>query len=164
MKTLLVLRHGKSSWQDPFLADPDRPLKKRGKRAAKKMGEEIRRRALLPELVLSSKAKRARQTAKRAAEAMGYEGEVLREKDLYFTSAKKHLDVIAGLDDRHSRVLLVGHNPDLEDLVEKLTGESPALPTAALAAIELAIDAWKDVAPGKGTLSFLVKPKELGKE
>jgi phosphohistidine phosphatase len=94
VKALLVLRHGKSSWKDTSLHDFDRPLTKRGKRAATEMGKEISRRHLTPDLILSSAARRARQTAKRVAKATGYSGNIAREIQLYLTGVHRHLDVL----------------------------------------------------------------------
>ncbi|MCP5114137.1 MAG: histidine phosphatase family protein, partial [bacterium] len=137
MKTLLLMRHGKSSWENSSLADFDRPLKKRGERAAAAIGREIQRRGLLPDLVLSSAAKRARETANIAVQSAGIQAPVDFTEDLYGTGLRGYLAVLAEVDDSHKRVLLVAHNPDIEDLVEHLTGESVTMPTAALVQVEL---------------------------
>jgi len=162
MKTLLILRHGKSDWGQP-IPDHDRPLTGRGKRAAVRMGEEIRDRDLVPDLILSSTAKRARATAKRAKKACGYEGQTIKAAELYLSGVVGHLEVLSEVGPSHPRVLIVGHNPDLEDLVHELTGAAIAMPTAALACIDLELDSWAGVARAKGTLRFVLSPRELGR-
>ena len=165
MKTLLILRHGKSSWDEP-VDDHERPLKGRGKKAAVRMGQEIRARDLMPELILSSTAKRARKTARRAARSAGYEGDIVETGALYFTGVEGHLESLAQVSDVHQRIMIVGHNPNLENLVQELTGEEVVLPTAALAGIELEVDSWSAIADSSGKLQFLLLPRELeaGKE
>jgi len=160
MKTLLLLRHGKSDW-DQAVADRDRPLKGRGKRASARMGEELRNRDLLPDLIVSSTAKRARATAKRVKKASGYAGKTVKTDELYMTGVERHLKVLAGVEDTHQRVLLVGHNPDQEELARKLTGQAITLPTAALACIDLAIGSWSQATAAKGELRFLLNPSEI---
>lgn len=162
MKTLLVLRHAKSSWADASLADHDRPLKKRGRRDAPRMGELIRDEGLTPDLIVSSTAKRARQTAAPVAEACGYEGEVQFTRDLYHADPEEIVQVLRPLPDEAERVLIVGHNPGLEDLVEALTDGYERMPTAALAQIELPIERWADLREDtEGELIALWLPREL---
>jgi phosphohistidine phosphatase len=124
------------------------------------VGEELRNREMMPDLILSSTAKRARSTAKCVKKASGYEGKTLKTDDLYMAGVERHLKVLAGVDDSHQRVLLVGHNPDLEELAHVLTGQAIALPTAALACIDLAIDSWSQATEAKGDLRFLLNPSE----
>lgn len=162
MKTLLVLRHGKSSWSDASLDDHDRPLKGRGKRAAKKIGRVLRERGLLPDLVLSSTAKRACATAKLALQEAGYEGDVVKVRDFYFASVHKQLAAVS----RHARgkdktILIVGHNPALEELVATLTGDEVSLTTANLAVVDLDVEDWDTLPKARGTLRVLVRPREL---
>ena len=163
MKTLLVLRHGKSSWSDPSTDDHDRPLKRRGKQAAKKIGYAVRERDLLPDLILCSTARRARGTARRFQEAAGYRGEVVKTRKLYFTSVKRHLNAIAKEAGNSSdqRVMIIGHNPDLEDLVEAVTGEYVVLTTANLACIDLDVDSWSEIDAARGRLRWVIRPKDL---
>jgi phosphohistidine phosphatase len=161
LKTLLLLRHAKSSWKDASLEDFDRPLTKQGKRVAKGMGKELRRRQLIPDLILSSAARRTQQTAKRVAKTAGYDGMITAEPRLYLTGVRHHLEVLMGVNDAYGRVLLLGHNPDLEDLVAQLTGQEVSLPTGALVGIDLEIDSWSAMPGSSGQLLFLVTPKEL---
>jgi phosphohistidine phosphatase len=163
MKTLLVLRHAKSSWNDSTLVDHDRPLNKRGHRDAPRMGELVRDERLTPDVIISSDAIRAQMTAEGVAEAAGYAGEILLDHLLYLASPDDILAVLRTVPETNARtVMIVGHNPGLEDLVEQLTGEQQDLPTAALAQIVLPIDRWRDLdASTRGTLLGLWRPKEL---
>ena len=164
MKKLLLLRHAKSSWDDPGLADFDRPLNERGRRAAPLMGEFIRERQLRPDLVISSPAKRARETAALVLAAAGLETEVRYDERIYEATAGRLLEVVSGIEDDRQLVMLVGHNPGFENLLERLTAESLRVPTAALALIALELDEWGEAAGGRGgRLEWLVKPKELAK-
>jgi phosphohistidine phosphatase len=145
MKTLLILRHAKSSWKNTGLADHDRPLTKRGKRDAPRMGRLLRDENLTPDLILSSTAKRALDTAEAVAEASGYEGEVESRPEFYMAGAEAYLRALRALSDDYECVMVIGHNPGLEELVEGLTGEAEAMPTAALAQVELTLKRWRDL-------------------
>ena len=159
MKTLLILRHGKSSWADPGLDDHERPLKKRGRRSARSIGEQLSKAGLQPDLVLSSTARRARSTAHRCLAAAGVEAPIELTRDLYATGAARHLEEISRrAANEHRTVMVVGHNPDLEDLVAVLTGEPTTLKTAYLAAISLKIESWANLATARGRLDLLLRP------
>ncbi len=163
MKTLLVLRHAKSSWKDPDLADHDRPLNKRGKRDAPRMGGLMREQGLEPELILCSTAKRARLTAEAVVEECGYEGEMWLDRDLYSFDYEPYLEALAALPDEYGCVMVVGHNPAMEELIEALTGEYLRLPTAALAELHLPVESWEQLDEVEdGVLVNLWRPKELG--
>jgi phosphohistidine phosphatase len=162
MKTLLVLRHAKSSWNDPALDDHERPLNKRGRRDAPRMGELVREYGLIPDVVISSDAVRARLTAEAVAEAARYAGEILLAPQLYMAGPADILSLLPTVRKNAGTVMIVGHNPGLEKLVEQLTGERQDLPTAALAQISLRIDRWRDLKPStRGTLVGLWRPEEL---
>jgi len=162
MKTLLVLRHAKSSWRESELADHDRPLNKRGKRDAPRMGELMRVEGLLPDLILTSSARRAHRTAELVAEASGYDGEVQVSRDLYAAGPEEFVEALAGLMPVLDTVLVVGHNPGVEELLEMLTDEAPAMPTAALAQVELDIEGWADLeGEVTGRLVNLWLPRDL---
>ncbi|MCP3963909.1 MAG: histidine phosphatase family protein [bacterium] len=162
MKTLLVLRHGKSSWSSSGLADHDRPLKGRGKRAARRMGQELRARDLVPDLIVSSTARRALSTARRAAETAGYDGDITETRQFYLVTVEDLLTAVAEhVEDEHDRVMIVGHNPTSEDLVEHLTGKDVIMTTANLACLDLDIASWQDVTQATGQLRFLLRPREL---
>jgi phosphohistidine phosphatase len=163
MKTLLILRHAKSSWKDPSLADHDRPLKKRGRRDAPRMGQLIQEEGLVPDLILSSTARRARDTAEAVADNCSYDGELIMTRDLYHSGPEDYLYVLQNLEgDDHDRVMVVGHNPGLEDFLELLTDEYERLPTAAMAQVELPIESWRDIDQDiQGELINLWRPREL---
>jgi phosphohistidine phosphatase len=162
MKTLLVLRHAKSSWDDPALDDHERPLNKRGQRDAPRMGELLREHKLIPDVVISSDAVRARLTAEAVAAAARYAGKILLDPHLYMASPADILSLLPKVPENAATVMIVGHNPGLEKLVEQLTGERQDLPTATLAQIGLPIDRWRDLKMStRGTLVDLWRPEEL---
>ena len=162
MKTLLVLRHAKSSWNDSALDDHERPLNKRGLRDAPRMGELVRDYGLIPDVVISSDAVRARLTAEAVAKAARYAGEILLDPHLYLASPADILSRLKRARENAETVMIVGHNPGLEQLVEQLTGERQDLPTAALAQIGLPIDQWRDLKRStRGTLVGLWRPKDV---
>jgi phosphohistidine phosphatase len=161
MRTLLILRHAKSSWKDASLPDHERPLNKRGRRDAPRVGRRLRDEGLTPDLILCSTARRARDTAEAVAEASGYEGEIESRPDLYMADSDAYLHALRGLPDDYERVMVVGHNPGLEELLEALTGEVEALPTAALAQVELGLRRWRDLDDeSEGRLVSLWRPRE----
>jgi phosphohistidine phosphatase len=163
VKTLLILRHAKSSWDDASLDDRDRPLNPRGRRDAPRMGELLRRERLIPDVIITSDAVRAHTTAVAAAEPAGYTREIVLDSLLYHASPEDVIAVLQAVPDQSARtVMIVGHNPGLEDLVEQLTGEPHDLPTAALVQVALPIDAWRELDAGtQGTIVGLWRPKEL---
>jgi phosphohistidine phosphatase len=162
MKTLLLLRHAKSSWAEPGATDHDRPLNDRGKHDAPRMGRFLLEQQLLPDLIVSSTAKRARKTAERVVAACGYQGDLQITESLYLAQPVAYLRLLQTFADDRQRVLMVGHNPGLEDLVELLTGEIVALPTAALVKIAIDIDRWSDLSTDTpGRLEHIWRPKEL---
>ena len=162
MKTLLVLRHAKSSWSDPTVDDHDRPLNARGTRDAPRMGLLIRELHLTPDVIISSDAVRARVTAAAVAEALGFGEEIRRERRLYLASPSDIVAVVRTVPAPATIAMIVGHNPGLEELVERLSGESNELPTAALAQIALPIERWRDLKVStRGQLIGLWRPKEL---
>jgi phosphohistidine phosphatase len=162
MKTLLLLRHAKSSWDDPVLPDHDRPLTERGKKDAKRIGRLLREFRLVPELIVSSTAQRARKTASKVAKACGYTGEVEVASRLYHAYSSQFIEVLREIGNQHATVLVVAHNPGLEELVRHLTGQVETMPTAALAQVSLDIERWQDlIVPPGGRLLQVWRPKEL---
>ncbi|MCA9872376.1 MAG: histidine phosphatase family protein [Anaerolineales bacterium] len=162
MKTLLVLRHAKSSWSNDYLADHERPLNDRGKQDAPRMGRLLQAEDLTPDLIISSSAERALTTAELVALNCGYDNEIAVTRRFYHADAEDYLAVLGEVDDAYEQVMVVGHNPGMEELVEDLTGESVRMATAGLAYLQLDIDSWRDL-----TLDTLAKlqalwlPKEL---
>jgi phosphohistidine phosphatase len=162
MKTLLVMRHAKSSWAEPTQADHDRPLNKRGKKAAPLMGRLLQERDAVPDLILSSTAMRAVSTARAVAESCGYAGVVEERRELYLAEPEGYLAVIRGVPSEVGRLLVVGHNPGAENLIEELTGELAEMPTAAIARIALAVDTWSALELDQShELAAHFRPKEL---
>lgn len=160
MKTLFLLRHAKSSWSDPGLADFDRPLNERGIRTAPFMGELMKRDGLEPAVILSSPAVRARQTAEAVKKSAGLDAEIRLEHQIYEASPHSLLHVVSALDDAHDSAMLVGHNPGMEGFIRYLTGNLEPMPTAALAVIQLNIIEWNAVDDGCGELLRVYRPKD----
>src|SRR5215510_9441083 len=140
MKTLLLLRHGKSSRDDPALDDFDRPLNERGVSDSKLSGKYARRQKVKADLVLSSPATRAKDTAELFIAAADLKQPPVYDERVYEASARRLLQVLSELDDANESVLLIGHNPGLEDLCEHLTGAVKKVPTASLTCISLDIN------------------------
>jgi phosphohistidine phosphatase len=171
MKTLYLWRHAKSSWDASGLDDSARPLSKRGRRAAQKMASFMRDERFLPELVLCSTAERALQTWEYAAPAFGPRVPVLFLEDLYLASPGDMLAHLNRVDDSVASVMVIGHNPGLEDLSMSLAGPASdagslaaiqrKYPTAALAVIEFDVESWADLAASAGRLSRFVRPKDV---
>lgn len=162
MKTLLILRHAKSSWKKPGLADRDRPLNKRGKRDAPRMGQLLEQQELVPDLIVTSPAKRARLTAEIVAQNSGYEGEIRLEPGFYMGDPEAYLEALRHLPDEIHTAMVVGHNPGLEELLEELVMEPERLPTAALARVDLPVQSWQELDDEVvGELVNLWRPREL---
>ena len=162
MKTLLLMRHAKSSWKDESLDDHDRPLNKRGKRDAPRMGEFLREQRLIPDYVLCSTARRARKTAEAVAYGAGYRGETRITSELYMAPPARMLELLAETPEPANCVLLISHNPSLEDLLEQLTGQSRALTTAALAHLQLDVTNWRELTSNtRAPLLDLWQPRGL---
>ena len=160
MKQLLILRHAKSSWADSSMSDWQRPLNERGLRDAPRAGAWLRERALVPDVIITSDAVRARTTAAAVAEAIDYAQEIIIEPSLYHAKPDDMLAVLRGVRTDALTVLVVGHNPGLEELVEQLTCEHRDLPTAALVHIALAIDEWSEAGAGAGSIVDAWRPRD----
>jgi len=159
MKRLLIMRHAKSSWEKPELADIDRPLNDRGLRAAPFMGGLLRRLDLIPDCIVSSPAKRAIETAKLVRQAGGFDPQPQPDERVYEASANMLRQVVSETHPICSTALLVGHNPGMEGFIRYLTGQTESMPTGAVAFIELDIDEWSKVDEGVGHLRKLYRPK-----
>ncbi|MDE2719548.1 histidine phosphatase family protein [Candidatus Palauibacter polyketidifaciens] len=162
MKTLLILRHAKSSWDHPGLRDHDRPLNPRGRRDAPRLGRFMAEQDLVPDRIVSSTAVRARTTAELAAAEFGADVEIETTYDLYGASPDGYIEVAEAMGGTAERLMLVGHNPGITSLVWHLTGEGEYMPTAALAAVELDIDDWTELRSARRSrLIGLWRPKAL---
>jgi phosphohistidine phosphatase len=161
MKTLYVIRHAKSSWDNPQLGDFDRPLNERGERDAPRMGKRLKEKRIVPDLLLSSPAKRALTTCEKIADILGYPNEKIKtEGALYHAGEEEILQIIKKTNDKHDVLLIFGHNPGLTDFVNKLTDTFiHNIPTCGIVACSLNIDSWKGIDWGKGKLDFFDFPK-----
>jgi phosphohistidine phosphatase len=168
MKTILILRHAKSDWGDPFLADFDRPLANRGLNDAPRMGEVLMLYQCVPDRILSSPALRARQTSELVAKECGYGISIYWEDSFYGGGSHDLIAALQCLPDAIERPMLVGHNPTLEETVTLLLGQggvgwnedfSIRLPTAGLVCIDVGIDVWTHLEPGDGILRWFLIPK-----
>ena len=164
MKTLWIMRHAKSDWNEAGAADRDRTLTKRGLRDAPALGRWMNDHGTPPQLIISSPAVRAVTTARLVAENCGYTDEVLVWDHLYPGTPGHTIGALRDLDDGVHHVLIISHNPHSEDLVSRLAAEVPPafrMPTAALARLELSIPKWLNLSPGEGAFAGLITPKLL---
>lgn len=162
MKTLLIMRHAKSSWEEEGQPDHERPLNDRGLRDAPRMGEYLRKKGFVADIILTSSAKRARRTAEAVAEAMKCPDRVEVIDALYLADPLVYLASLRHLPEEARVVLVVGHNPGISGWASKLTHRQIELPTAAVACITLPIDDWSTVSGGTpGMLLDLWLPKKL---
>ena len=167
MKKLLLMRHAKSSFKDNDIADFERPLSKRGEKDAPRMGKLLKDKELVPDLILSSSAVRAARTAEFVAEKCGYKGEIVYVNDFYLGEPEIYLETLRDLheendDEEKNLVLVIGHNPGLESLLQMLTDKVESLPTSAVALLKVPIRNWKglndEVIAG---LEHVWRPREL---
>ena len=169
MKRLFLLRHAKSSWDDAELVDHDRPLAPRGRRAARLIAEHLGREGVAPALVLCSSARRTRETLERVAPALGDGISVKIERDLYAASEQRLLERLRAVEDGVESLMLIGHNPGVEQLALSLAGSGQKLaglrrkyPTGALATLEFS-GRWGDLRTGSAELMGFITPKQLDK-
>jgi len=168
VKRLYLLRHAKSSWDDPSLADEERPLSPRGRKAAKKVAGYLANEGVRPDLVLCSPARRTQQTLDLLGDALGAGVATRVEPALYGADEESLLAVVRGLPADADSALLIGHNPGLERFALSLARAGTELdrlrekmPTAALARVDLEVEGWSDTAPGTGVLAGYVIPADL---
>ena len=161
MKTLFLVRHAKSSRDDPALADRERPLNDRGMRDAPRMGERLAARDVRPDLILSSPAVRALATAKIIAGRLGYEVEdIVVDERLYAAAPDDLLAVVRELGGEAKRVMLFGHNPELAELAHRLSGEVTEMPTCAVAEFSYDAKSWSAVGTQEPAKVTLHRPKQ----
>ncbi len=172
MLTLVLLRHAKSSWNNPTLPDQDRPLATRGANDAPLMGRAMAERGIDPDLVLCSPARRTRDTLALVLPELKVEPEIVYKDELYHPSPMEMLKLLHEVPASASRLLIVGHNPELQAFALNLVGSGPKhyrdrmrekFPTAGLAVINFPSGSWKGVDLGGGTLNLFLSPKELRK-
>jgi phosphohistidine phosphatase len=160
MKTLYLLRHAKSSWKDETLPDIERPLNGRGRRTSQTVAGFLKKEKIVPDLVLSSSAVRARQTIGIVMEAAKLSTELRFDERIYEAGPQRLLEVVRQIEKGKKTVLLVGHNPGLEEFLELLTGTVETMSTGTLAKIVLKASDWADIDTKGGTLEWIVKPKK----
>ncbi|PSJ36663.1 SixA phosphatase family protein [Allosphingosinicella deserti] len=170
MKTLTLLRHAKSTWNDPVARDFDRPLNPRGRRAARTIGAEMRALGLAFDKILASPARRVMETLGEVEQSFGRLA-VAYDERLYLAGTTSLLDIVHETDDGVERLLLVGHNPGLEELALMLSGDNALraelavkYPTATLAEMAFPVEHWADIADGIGTLARFIRPRDLDPE
>lgn len=171
MKLLGLYRHAKSDWSDAHARDFDRPLNTRGRRGAATMGRHIRDHGIAWSRIIASPAVRCAETIEIGHQAVGSAYSVAWDRRIYLASSATLLDLLRELEDEPASLLMVGHNPGLEDLIFDLVPDEPGnslrhiveqkFPTAAYAVLELDIDAWANAAPGCGRLIHLIRPRDL---
>jgi phosphohistidine phosphatase len=162
VKTVILFRHGKSDWDSSAESDHERPLAKRGRKAADLMGRYLSEKGEVPDLAISSTAVRARDTLHRAVRAGAWSCRVEQLDDLYLPSPYTLLEVIQQQPDGLGSVMLVGHEPAWSETLSLLVaGERPRFPTAAMARVDVDTERWAEVDFGLGSLRWMVTPKEL---
>ncbi len=169
MRTLFVIRHAKSSWNEPDLADFDRPLNERGKRDAPRMGKRLKERDVHPNIMLSSPARRALSTCRKIAEVIGYARENIKiEPELYHAGEEEILDIVRQLSPSNHTVVLVGHNPGITDFVNSINASRepfiPRVPTCGVVSFSFDVDDWKSIGFGTGEFVFFDFPKNTTRD
>jgi len=161
-RTIYFLRHAKSDWSVSGQKDFDRELNQRGQTDAPKMGRRLFELGVSPEIIYASPARRTTDTAELVAEQLHYNTDlVVFEEQIYEASVRSLLNFINALDDKYSRVMLIGHNPTLTYLAESLTkSELGNIPTCGAVNIEFNLDSWKEVSQGNGELKWFIYPKD----
>lgn len=166
-KFVYLLRHAKSSRDDPGIPDHDRPLNQRGLKAAKKVAEHLERRGIVPALLLCSSARRARETMAPLQRTLGARSKIKVEDGLYAASAAQLLKRLRQVPDSVPSVMIVGHNPGIQDLAVQLVGEKEGaksltvkFPTAALATLSLSKPRWRELSAGAAELVGFVTPRD----
>lgn len=161
MKRLLIMRPANSNWDYPDGTDFERPLNSFGLRVAPLMGSVIFENNLQPQLIVSSPAKRARQTAILVKEVAEVKTKITYSEQIYEASPFTLLNVISTTEDKYESLLLVGHNPGVGGLIFLLTGETPAMSTASMARLNLNIEKWNEIKSRGGYLEQLMRPVDL---
>jgi phosphohistidine phosphatase len=167
MKTLFILRHAKAAPKDPNVSDHDRPLDKVGKDDALRIGKLIKDKEMIPSLIISSTALRAQTTAELVAKGCIYQGDIVLNPSLYEATPKDYLSILETLSDMYGSVLIVGHNPTIEDTIQMLTDSSDvtAITSCALAHFSLLIEKWSDLSnngkieQGQAVLREIIQPR-----
>jgi phosphohistidine phosphatase len=172
MLTLTIIRHAKSSWGDPLLRDIDRPLNLRGKSQAQRMGTYLTKKLIKPDIILCSTAKRARQTLKHLKKNWHTQARILKESQLYLASLSTITMLLEEFGAGHSHIMIIGHNPGLHMLANRLADKGPVdsmrlltekYPTSTVCVIRSDADNWKEIENARGELLLFATPKILMK-
>ncbi|TVP99426.1 MAG: histidine phosphatase family protein [Balneolaceae bacterium] len=163
-RTIILMRHAKSSWSYPHLRDFDRPLNQRGKNDAPRMGAWLKGLGIKPKRIVSSPAARAKATIQKVLDAMGLPEDLVEwDENLYFTGAKSYVDAIRKTDDQLESVMTVGHNPMTDEAISLLS-KTPVhknIVTATIACLEVNLSSWKDLEYGTCEIKWITSPKEI---
>jgi phosphohistidine phosphatase len=162
MKTIILVRHAQSSWSNPVLDDFERPLNKRGKKDALFMGQQLKEKQIVPDIVLSSSAKRARETAIAISKAIDYpKKKIILDDNMYHSDAMYLLELARNQDDENEMIMLFGHNPGFSNFADILLKQNPVynIPTTGIYCIRFDVDKWKQVQKGNGEAVFFDYPK-----
>jgi phosphohistidine phosphatase len=163
MKTLCVIRHAKSSWDQPGLSDFDRPLNDRGKRDAPRMGKRLKEKGVHPDVMISSPAKRAFSTCKRIAAVLGFAEEKIKtERALYHADEEEILSAVRKINDKHHVAMVFGHNPGLTEFANLLSDKDNVIdnvPTCGVVVFDFKVDSWTQINFGNGEFVFFDFPK-----
>ncbi len=158
MKTLLLMRHGKSDWGADYQADHERPLNQRGARSARLMGRLLAGRRMAPQHVISSPAVRARTTAELAIEAGDWDCALVLDAGLYESGVAGVLAIAAAAPDV-ARLAIIGHQPTWSMILGEIAGSRVEMKTASVAVVELTIDSWGELPNASGSLTDLINPR-----
>jgi phosphohistidine phosphatase len=167
MKTIILVRHAKSSWKDSSLDDFDRPLNKRGKKNAPFIGKKLKERQIMPDLILSSPAKRAKKTATAIAKKIDYPKKmIIFDDNMYHAGARYLFELVKNLNDENETVMLFGHNPDFNDFADMLLKKNRVynIPTTGVYCIRFDVNHWQKVKECKGKFVFFDYPKRYKDE
>ena len=161
MKTLIIIRHSKSSWKDHSLSDFDRPLNKRGIKDAKKMSFELSEKIKKVDLLLSSSSKRTTQTSNYFLDSMNIRSNIFSE-NLYHSSSDLIFDYVLKINNKYNKAIIVGHNPGLTNIINKLTNlKLDNLPTSGIVIIVFDVDNWENINYQSGLVEWIKFPKDL---
>lgn len=162
MKTLLIVRHAKSSWKDSSMLDIDRPLNQRGRDDAPFMGTLLHNKKVKPETIITSPAKRAHTTAKLMAEKMNFdEAGICVSDEMYLADVNDLMEVVHSIDNNQNVAMLVGHNPGLTNFSNHIANFSmDNIPTCGIVCVEFAVDSWNKAAKKNSRVVFFEYPKK----
>lgn len=164
MKKLILIRHAKSSWDDASIKDHDRILSERGLNDAPLVGKFLNKKNIIPDFVITSTAKRAAQTTEYVLKELDKDIRIRYDKNLYLTGSGKIIDIISKIEDDIKVLMVIGHNPDMPVLVERLTNKHflhPKFSTAGVAIIDFEIESWSEIKSTHGNLELFITPKML---